>query len=420
MPGALGAGFPAYALLTERTIEEFMNDSTAAFLNDPVGVFGYLAMVLGLVFWASRRRRLRRFFRVVPPIILAYFIPTLSTTAGITPIDSPAYEWMRTYLLPVALLLLMISIDLRAILRLGRMALIMMLAGTAGIVLGGPVALLAFGAWLPPDAWKGFAALAGSWIGGTANMVAMAESVGTPDALMGPVIVVDTVVGYGWMGVLLFLSAWQTRFDTWNDADRDALRAAGHHLEAIEGQRQPVDLPHLMMIIGLGFGGAVLATWAGGMIPELGDPKIITHTTWAVLLVVTVGLALSLTPVRNLERQGASTVGFGALYLLVSAIGSKADIAAVLDTPMFMAVGLLWIVIHAGILLGVARLIRAPLFFVATGSMANVGGAASAPVVAGIYHPALAPVGLLMGVAGYILGIYGALAAAYLLGMVGA
>ena len=396
-----------------------MGDSTAAFLNDPVGVFGYLATVLGLVFWASRRRRLKRFFSVVPPIILAYFIPTLSTTAGITPIDSAAYAWMRTYLLPVALLLLMISIDLRAILKLGRMALIMMLAGTAGIVLGGPVALLAFGAWLPPDAWKGFAALAGSWIGGTANMVAMAESVGTPDALMGPVIVVDTVVGYGWMGVLLFLSAWQARFDAWNDAKRDALRAAGHHLEEIEGQRQPVDLPHLMMIIGLGFGGAVLGKWAGGMVPELGDPKIITHTTWAVLLVVTVGLALSLTPVRNLERQGASTVGFGALYLLVSAIGAQADIAAVMDTPMFMAVGILWIGIHAAILLVAARLVRAPLFFVATGSMANVGGAASAPVVAGIYHPALAPVGLLMGVAGYILGIYGALAAAYLLAMAG-
>ena len=395
-----------------------MNDSTVAFLNDPVGVFGYLATVLGLVFWASRRRRLKRFFGVVPPIILAYFIPTLSTTVGITPIDSPAYGWMRTYLLPVALLLLMISIDLRAILKLGRMALVMMLAGTAGIILGGPVALMAFGTWLPPDAWKGFAALAGSWIGGTANMVAMAESVGTPDALMGPVIVVDTVVGYGWMGVLLFLSAWQVRFDIWNDADRDALRDAGHHLKEIEGQRQPVDLAHLMMILGLGFGGAVLATWAGGLIPELGDPKIITHTTWAVLLVVTVGLALSLTPVRNLERQGASTVGFGALYLLVSAIGARADIAAVLDTPVFMAVGTLWIGIHAAILLVTARLIRAPLFFVATGSMANVGGAASAPVVAGIYHPALAPVGLLMGVAGYILGIYGALAAAYLLAMV--
>lgn len=396
-----------------------MGDSTAAFLTDPVGVFGYLATVLGLVFWASRRRRLKRFFSVVPPIILAYFIPTLSTTAGITPMDSAAYAWMRTYLLPVALLLLMISIDLRAILKLGRMALIMMLAGTAGIVLGGPVALLAFGAWLPPDAWKGFAALAGSWIGGTANMVAMAESVGTPDALMGPVIVVDTVVGYGWMGVLLFLSAWQARFDAWNDAKRDALRAAGHHLEEIEGQRQPVDLPHLMMIIGLGFGGAVLGKWAGGMVPELGDPKIITHTTWAVLLVVTVGLALSLTPVRNLERRGASTVGFGALYLLVSAIGAQADIAAVMDTPMFMAVGILWIGIHAAVLLLAARLVRAPLFFVATGSMANVGGAASAPVVAGIYHPALAPVGLLMGVAGYILGIYGALAAAYLLAMAG-
>ncbi len=116
---------------------------------------------------------------------------------------------MRAYLLPIDLLLLMITVDLRAIMRLGKMALIMMLAGTAGIIIGGPIALAVFGSWLPPDMWKGFAALAGSWIGGTANMVAMAESVDTPTSLMGPVIVIDTVVGYGWMGVLLLLIASQ-------------------------------------------------------------------------------------------------------------------------------------------------------------------------------------------------------------------
>jgi uncharacterized membrane protein len=155
------------------------------------------------------------------------------------------------------------------------------------------------------------------------------------------------------------------------------------------------------------------------MVPELGDPKIISHTTWTVLIVVTVGLMLSFTRVRNMEQYGASTVGFAALYLLVGAIGAQADLAAVLETPAFLLAGSLWIAIHVAILLVVARLIRAPLFFVAVGSMANVGGAASAPVVAGIYNPALAPVGVLMGIAGYILGIYGALIAAWLLGLVG-
>ena len=105
--------------------------------------------------------------------------------------------------------------------------------------------------------------------------------------------------------------------------------------------------------------------------------------------------------------------------MLLTAIGAQADMKAVLAAPLFLAAGVVWIAVHATLLLIVARLIRAPLFFFATGSMANVGGAASAPVVAGVYHRAMAPVGLLMAVAGYILGIYGALACAWMLGKVG-
>ena len=166
-----------------------MTDAPTSFLTDPMAVFAWIAAALGTVFYLSTLPRFKKFFNIIPPIILAYFIPTLSTAFGIIPISSPAYGWMRAYLLPIALLLLMITVDLRAILRLGPMALIMMVTGTVGIILGGPIALTVFGAWLPEEAWKGFAALSGSWIGGTANMVAIAESVGTPDSLMGPVIV---------------------------------------------------------------------------------------------------------------------------------------------------------------------------------------------------------------------------------------
>ena len=387
-----------------------------ALLTDPMAVFAWLAAVLAFVFWASGLPRLRRLFEITPPVIYAYFLPTLSTTFGITPPSSPAYDWMTRYLLPVALLLLMISVDLRAIGRLGSTALIMLCAGTVGIIIGGPIAWLAFGAFLPPDAWTGLAALSGSWIGGTANLVAVAESVGTPESVMGPIIVVDTVVGYGWMGVLLFLSAWQHRFDRRIGARTAALEEANRGLEAVAAKRTPADLRQIVILVGLGFAGSVLAVAAGARLPVLGDPVIISHTTWAVLLVVTVGLALSFTPLRNLEQVGASRFGYTALYLLLTGIGAQANLIAVLDAPLYLATGMLWIAIHAAVLFLTARLIRAPLFFVATGSMANIGGAATAPVVAGVYHPALAPVGLLMAVGGYVLGIYGALVCAWLIG----
>jgi uncharacterized membrane protein len=264
----------------------------------------------------------------------------------------------------------------------------------------------------------GLAALSGSWIGGAPNMVAIKESVGTPDSVMAPIIVVDTVVAYSWMGLLLLMTAWQQRFNDWVRADTRAIDALNRKLAVTDSERRPADVRHLAMILTLGFGGAALAIWAGDRLPTLGDPTIISPTTWAVVLVTTLGLVLSFTPVSRIETFGASRVGYLALYLMLTAIGAQADLKKVLEVPLYLAVGLLWISIHVAVLILVAKLIRAPLFFVATGSMANIGGPVSAPVVASVFHPALAPVGVLMGVTGYIIGIYGSLLCAWLLSLV--
>ena len=393
--------------------------SPATWISDPTGVFVYLVSLLGAACWLSGLAPLRRVFDLAPPILWAYFLPMISTTLGIIPPASTAYDWMVRYLLLVALVLLMVTVDVPAVLRLGRPALIMMLAGTAGIVLGGPLALAVFGRWLPAEAWKGLAALSGSWIGGSAQLVAVAESVRTPDAMLGPIIVVDTIVGYGWMGVLLFLSAYQSRFDRWNHADTRLIEETNAALAArYEQIRRPITIRDLAMILAFGFGVAYLCRGIGDRLPELGDPQIVSPTTWAVVLVTTVGLGLSFTPLNRLEGPGASRVGTVALYLLVTAIGARGDLRAIAEAPLFLATGALWIGVHVVVLVLMARRIRAPLFFLATGSMANVGGAASAPVVAGVYHPAMAPVGVLMAVVGYVIGIYAALTCAWLLGLV--
>ena len=396
-----------------------MEPQATALINDPMVVFAFLAAIVALVFWLSDLPRLRGFFGVVPPVIFVYFLPMLATTAGITPQASPLYDWTVPYLLLFALLLLMVSVDVPSILKLGWMALFMVVAGTVGIVIGGPVSLLIFQNWLPADAWTGFAALSGSWIGGTANMVAIAESVGTSADAMGPVIVVDTVVGYGWMGVLIAMVGLQHRYDKRTRARTAVVEQTNRRLEALGRERRAMTLRDAVIMIGMGMACAVVAKWAGGLLPAAGDPTIISSTTWSVLIVVTGGLLLSFTPVRQLETAGASDLGYTALYLLLAGIGAQADLRAVLDTPVYLLAGAVWIAIHVAVLLIAARIVRAPLFFVATGSMANIGGAVSAPVVAGVYHRAMAPVGLLMAVAGYILGIYGALACAWLLAQVG-
>jgi uncharacterized membrane protein len=396
-----------------------MNDASQAIFTDPMTVFAFLATLVALIFWVSGVKKFEKFFEFVPPVIFVYFLPMFATTLGITPVSSAAYDWTTRYFLPLALFLLMISIDLKGVAKLGPMALFMVTAGTIGIIVGGPIAFFVFQGALPDDAWKGFAALSGSWIGGTANMVAVAESVDTPQSAFGPIIVVDTVVGYGWMGVLLFFSVWQKKFDKFTNANTRAIEETNARLAEMDRDRHPTTVRDAAFLVGIGMGAAVLSVNLGEKIPPLGDPTIISATTWAVLIIVTGGLLLSFTPLREYEKVGASQFGYTALYLLLAGIGAQADLKAVIQAPVYLVAGALWISIHVLILLLAARLIRAPLFFVATGSMANIGGAASAPVVAGVYHPAMAPVGLLMAVVGYVFGIYGALFCAYLLGIVG-
>ncbi len=398
---------------------------TDALITEPTHVAALLAAVLAAVFALARVKALEKLFEIVPPVLWAYFVPMLLSTFGVTPPYIPAtettpeyvnaaYEWFSYVLLPLALFLLMLTIDLRAILSLGRLALLMLLVGTFGIVIGGPIAFLIVGQFISdPEAWKGLAALSGSWIGGTANMVAIQESVGLRD--LGPIIVVDTVVGYGWMAILLFLSGYQKRFNAWVGADTSAMDRVDETLKQLDRTRRPITIGTGAIIIGLGFGAAVLSRVIGGALPALGNPTIISHGTWAVLVAVTAGLALSFTRMRTLEADGASRIGYVALYLLLTSIGAQGNLAAVLDAPLYLLTGVVWLAIHIALLFGAAKLFKAPLFFVATGSMANVGGAASAPIVAGVYHPAMAPVGLLMAVAGYVLGIYAALGCAWML-----
>jgi uncharacterized membrane protein len=221
------------------------------------------------------------------------------------------------------------------------------------------------------------------------------------------------------MVVLLFFSVWQKKFDTRTGANTRAIEETNERLAEMDRDRHPTTVRDAAFLVGIGMGAAVLSVSLGAKIPPLGDPTIISATTWAVLIVVTVGLLLSFTPLREYEKVGASQLGYTALYLLLAGIGAQADLKAVLQVPIYLVAGAVWIAIHVLILYLAARIVKAPLFFIATGSMANIGGAASAPVVAGVYHPAMAPVGLLMAVVGYVFGIYGALLCAYLLGVVG-
>lgn len=395
-------------------------------LTDPMAILAFCTLVCAAVFWAAEQPWAKGFFSVIPSIIFIYYLPTFASTWGLIPAASPVYDWMRNYLLPFSLFVLMATTDLPAILKIGPKALIMMLAGTLGIVIGGPIVLLLFHPWLPDEAWKGLAALSGSWIGGGGNFAAIKEAVNAPDEIIGPIIVVDTAVGYTWTGVLLFLAGFQERIDRWNRADSSILQDLNRRLEAFHQSRmQPIRLVDASLVLAVGFIGAVLCIRLGEGIfassnaflqeslPSLGS--IFSPFTWTVIVLSTLGLLLSFTPLRRIEERGASSLGYAALYLFLTSIGAKADLSGIVETPELALAGAVWILIHVAVLFAAARLVRAPLFLAAVGSQANVGGAASAPVVAAAYYRAMAPVGLLMGVFGYLLGNYAGLLCAFLL-----
>jgi uncharacterized membrane protein len=380
----------------------------APLVADPVGVLTVLLVVLAAIFWFGETGPGKRLFSVVPRLVFCYFIPTTLTTLGILPDSSPLYDWIKDYLLPTSLVLLILALDVPGILRLGPKALIMLLAGTAGVVVGAPIALFLFLNIVPPDTWQGMTALSGSWIGGGANMVALAQMAGTSDTMFGMMVIVDVAVANVWMGVLLYAAGRAAQIDRWTGADTSAIDELKRRVTEFEARhvRLPT-LEDLILIAAVGFLGMWVATLAGRQLGAV--LPVFSATVWKFIVVTALAVALSFSPARKLEGAGASKIGSLMLYVLVASIGAHADFMQMREAPVLVAVGAVWMLFHVAFLLLVAKLIKAPVFFVAVGSQANIGGAASAPVVASAFHPSLAPVGVLLAVAGYVLGTYAGL-----------
>lgn len=407
------------------------------FTSDAV-VLGLLMIVLGLIFYTSSLKTpfWQKFYRFVPALLLCYFIPALLhwPLGLISGEGSQLYYMASRYLLPAALILLCLSIDFQGIRNLGPKALIMFFTATAGIIIGGPVALFLvlylfpdLIAASPDEVWRGLSTVAGSWIGGGANQTAMKEIFNVSDNLFASMIVVDVVVANIWMGFLLYGANISERVDRWLKADSSAITDLKKRVENYQASvRKMPTTTTTFIILAVGFGG-VAASHVGADIVtpaleahsdrlnQLGLNSLTSGFFWLIVFATTIGLVLSATKARKLEGVGASRFGSVFIYVLVATIGMKMNLGEVFENLGLFAVGIIWMLVHVSLLLLVGKLIKAPFFFVAVGSQANVGGAASAPIVASAFSPALAPVGVLMAVLGYALGTYGALICAWMM-----
>ena len=405
--------------------------------NDAV-IFGVLIVILAGVFITSSSDKpfWKKFYTYVPALLLCYFIPSLLNTFGIVDAESSRLYFVSSrYLLPASLVYLTLSIDIKGIMGLGPKALIMFFTATAGIMIGGPLAILIVGAINPDiiageganEVWKGLSTVAGSWIGGGANQTAMREVFQPSNELFSAMVTVDIIVANIWMAFLLYGAGISKRVDAWFKADSSAIDELRDNIENYRASIARIpSFNDLAILAAIGFAVTGIShLFADGIsafvtenLPGLKEFSLNSQFFWLIVIATTIGFGLSFTKLRTYEGAGASKFGSLFIYILVATIGMEMDVTKILEEPGFFLIGIIWIIIHVTMLLVVGKLIKAPFFFVAVGSQANVGGAASAPVVASAFHPALAPVGVLLAVLGYALGTYGAYLCAQLMRMV--
>ena len=397
------------------------------FTNDAI-VFGILMSILGFVFITSTSKKPLwvKFYKYVPALLLCYFIPSIFNSLGIISGNSSNLYFVASrYLLPTSLALLTISIDLKEIRKLGSKALILFFTGTLGIIIGGPIAILIVLSINPAliagsdidSVWRGLSTVAGSWIGGGANQAAMKEVFQVDNEIFSAMVAVDVIVANIWMAFLLYGAGINDKIDNWLQADSSSIDVLKNKIEAYQSQIMKIpNTADTMRVLSIGFGITALAHFGADLIapwifqnaPLLAKFSLTSKFFWLIVISTTLAVFLSFTKARELEGVGASRIGSVFIYILVATIGMKMNILAIFDNPGLFIVGLIWMMIHAGMLISVAKFIKAPFFFMAVGSQANVGGAASAPIVASAFHPSLAPVGVLLAVLGYAMGTYGA------------
>ena len=398
-------------------------------INDPTAVFTFCVITCAFIYWIDKQTWASNFCKVIPPIVLVCYIPAITSAFGFIPYQSVAYDWMGKYLLPFSLFLLLVTTDVASILKVGRTAVGVMLFGTAGIIIGAPVAFLICKQWLPPDSWKVVSVISGAWIGGPANFAAMKESVQMQDSLVGPALVVDTAVSFTWLTVLLFLASYQNILNRKFGSRLDVVTDNTLQFDILNPIEQSTpDLAQILLLLAVGFGSAVVCNHLAVSIDEILAPSItrlsprlasiLTWYTWLIILITGFGILLSFTGLRRLEKVGGSNLGYAVLYLYLASLGAQANLSGIMLMPVLILLGVLCLLIHIIFLIVGAKIMRAPASLVAIVSMANIGGVASTPVVAAAYMRSLMPVGLLLAVFGNIIGTYCALVCAYLLKLV--
>ena len=371
--------------------------------------FTYLAvlMIIGATIVYTEKKSQHRLFEYLPAIVIIYFVVMLFSTFGLwekTESVTATYKTLKSNLLPAMIFLMLLLADMREIFKLGKKMLLTFFLASVSIAIGFIGMFALFHSSFGPESWKPFAALSGSWMGGTANMVAIQGALDLPDSAMGYTLLIDSIDYAIWVMILLALVPFAKRFNAWSKADTSVIDEVGAKLALKEDEKKPIDFSSLFFLLGSALFVSAFAQYGASFLPTT---SFLTTTTWIVIIATLAGIIFAMTPLAKIS--GSSELANIMLYLIVALIASRANFTELTEAPLYIFAGFVIITIHVVIMIIFAKLFKLDLFSLGVASLANIGGVASAPILASAYSKALIPIGVLMAMMGYILGTFGGL-----------
>ena len=381
-----------------------------AWISSPGGVLAVLCAVAAFWFVVDQVTQWK-LFQYVPPLLFIYATPVFLNNLDVIPSSgTPVYAGLSDFVLPAFIVLMLIKVDVPAAVRVMGKGVLVMLMGTAGVVVGAVVSYFIVHRWLAPDAWTGFGALAGSWIGGTGNMAAASEMLQTPPEQFGLAVIADNVIYLVWLPILLASKNVAERFNKWTGVPEGRLRLMDSAAAVnLDDERVP-EMRDYLYLAAIAIGVTWLSTRLAAAIfgatqadfPGLQD--ILNESTWRILLLTTISLILSTTRISRLPN--ATALGTAMIYVFVAGMGARASVEGLAQAPAFLLGAFIWIFIHGAFCVAGAKIFKVDVHSAAIASAANIGAAASAPIVAAFHRPSLVPVSILMALIGYALGNY--------------
>jgi uncharacterized membrane protein len=366
-------------------------------------------MLIPVLFLNLERWTNWKVFEYLPPVIWIFIVPIVLSSVRVIPTEAPTYDNFKAFAVPMFIILMLLDVDLRATMKVALRSMGVLVVGSFGVVIGGIVSFAMLKNQLDPEAWRGFGALAGSWIGGTGNLAAVAEAVDTPPTMMGLVVLADTFIFIIYFPLLFACKKWSKQFSRWTGVTKEESERLDRAVGALKTKSTDVKYIDVLTLFGIGFGLIWGVQWVSQFLPVV--EGAFSAKTWQILILTTVALGLASTPLRKIPGTGALSMAL--VYTYLSMIGAQADIRDAASAPYFMLAGLICIILHLGLVVLASKLFRIDVHLAAIASVAAIGGAASAPVVAAYHKKELVPVSIILALGGYALGNYLGLLAAY-------